>query len=152
MVRVKSQKQTLKSKKINNLDNCLLAPRPGLEPGTCGLTGQGRAGRGATKLEESATSFSAGEARRSDAPNLFRTARVGIRPTARGPPKRNNGLRAGPPNCDRTAGPRTLLCVCAATVARWITWDAEVVEGIQHSMTMLPDSTITVVEQRGLRP
>ena len=78
-----------------------MAPRPGLEPGTCGLTGQGRAGRGATKSKKR-NEFLGVEGRGRDAPNPLRTARVGVRPAPWETAKRNNGLRAGTPNRHRT--------------------------------------------------
>ena len=82
-----------------------LAPRPGLEPGTCGLTGQGRAGRGATNPKKR-NGFSGGEGRGRDAPNPLRAGALGVPRPAGRTSKRNNGLRDRRPNRGRTAADR----------------------------------------------
>jgi len=86
-----------------------MAPRPGLEPGTCGLTGQRRAGRGATSAKKR-NGFSGGEGRGRDAPNLFRTVSVGIHPAPPGAANRNNGLRRRRPNGVRTCPSPPAAC------------------------------------------
>jgi hypothetical protein len=74
-----------------------MAPRPGLEPWTCGLTGQQRAGWGASRPKIT-NAFFGGEMRGRDPPNLYRTNGLGIQFVGAAP-------RSETTSCGETAEP-----------------------------------------------
>ena len=49
-------RRTCQESEMTPSNQVVLAPRPGLEPGTCGMTGQGRVARGATRSKKRNTS------------------------------------------------------------------------------------------------